>query len=139
MAATHLDVGLRCIKYLLCAVNSLFVVCTIMRTAFIVSRNIISSSNLSCSAIHSRVEEQSRDKALCSIVDDALRLLRIRSKYKEKVKKKIPLTFRNSRNLVENLKRRKTRLRTRHEARRCRVSPSKDMYIVGVRDNVRAL
>lgn len=27
MAATHLDVGLRCIKYLLCAVNSLFVVC----------------------------------------------------------------------------------------------------------------
>lgn len=28
MAATHLDVGLRCIKYLLCAVNSLFVVCT---------------------------------------------------------------------------------------------------------------
>jgi hypothetical protein len=26
MAATHLDLGLRCIKYLLCAVNFLFVV-----------------------------------------------------------------------------------------------------------------
>lgn len=30
MAATHLDVGLRCIKYLLCAVNSLFVLTGIM-------------------------------------------------------------------------------------------------------------
>ena len=60
-------------------------------------------------------------------------------KIQGKSKKKIPLTFRNSRNLVENLKRRETRPRTRHEARRCRVSPSKDMYIVGVRDNVRAL
>lgn len=30
MAATHLDVGLRCIKYLLCAINSLFVLTGIM-------------------------------------------------------------------------------------------------------------
>lgn len=30
MAATHLDVGLRCIKYLLCAVNSLFVLTGVM-------------------------------------------------------------------------------------------------------------
>ncbi|XP_031848238.1 CD63 antigen-like [Nomia melanderi] len=30
MAATHLDVGLRCIKYLLCAVNSLFVLTGMM-------------------------------------------------------------------------------------------------------------
>ncbi|KZC11625.1 PREDICTED: CD63 antigen-like [Dufourea novaeangliae] len=30
MAATHLDVGLRCIKYLLCAVNSLFALTGIM-------------------------------------------------------------------------------------------------------------
>ncbi|XP_046744392.1 CD63 antigen [Diprion similis] len=30
MAATHLDVGLRCIKYLLCAVNALFVLTGVM-------------------------------------------------------------------------------------------------------------
>lgn len=30
MAATHLDVGLRCIKYLLCAINALFVLTGIM-------------------------------------------------------------------------------------------------------------
>ncbi|KAH0560314.1 hypothetical protein KQX54_003470 [Cotesia glomerata] len=30
MAATHLDIGLRCIKYLLCAVNSLFVLTGVM-------------------------------------------------------------------------------------------------------------
>ncbi|XP_015604402.1 CD63 antigen [Cephus cinctus] len=30
MATTHLDVGLRCIKYLLCAVNSLFVITGVM-------------------------------------------------------------------------------------------------------------
>ena len=52
MAATHLDVGLRCIKYLLCAVNALFVITGIMiisvgTTIFAVNKDFIRSPYLS--------------------------------------------------------------------------------------------
>jgi len=113
MAATHLDVGLRCIKYLLCAVNSLFVVCIVMRKRHLSSvGEIYSSPNFSShTAMHSRVNHEgqsrwSRDKILTrSFVDNALCFDSTRVDQKKKRKKKIPSTFHDSRNR-ENLERR---------------------------------